>query len=197
MLNPAAEAGDVQVNVPEADSDSEYETVPKKVKNTTQTGPMPVKESPSGQDTVQVDSAAEGQSIANESADADNAPQDTAMTDADWLRSRTSRLLGLAEEEEDATSKVVDDGSDTEEIIMEQKASQQDNTASAPDGQTLEVEEPCVDEAEEKIRTSLRLYLRNLSYKVLEDDLRTSFASFGNLEEVRLIFPFPCPPPFS
>jgi multiple RNA-binding domain-containing protein 1 len=39
---------------------------------------------------------------------------------------------------------------------------------------------------EEKILKHRRLYVRNLPFDVLEDDLRDHFSAFGELEEVRL-----------
>lgn len=191
MLDPAAEVADARVTVPEADSDSEYENVPKKAKNTTQAPAVPQKTSAQvEQNPTQPNLAADDMPTDDAGAGTDAAPQDTTMSDADWLRSRTSRLLGLAEEEESPAPQPAEIDSDSEEVVVEQKVRHEHNNKSASDDQAQQVEKPDVDETEEKIRASLRLYLRNLSYNVSEDDLRTAFASFGNLEEVRPSFSF-------
>ena len=41
----------------------------------------------------------------------------------------------------------------------------------------------------EVVRSSMRLFVRNLPYDVKEEHLETEFAPFGNLEEVSYSFP--------
>ncbi|GAB7351659.1 hypothetical protein MBLNU459_g2260t1 [Dothideomycetes sp. NU459] len=190
VLDPTADVGDARVTVPEADSDSEYENVPKKVKGTTQSQTVPFPAKPSTHSHPTEDGTA---AQANEDTELDEEPEDapaqtTAISDDDWLRSRTSRLLGLAEDDEAGTPQVTGDQSDTDAPAptVAQAISQEDTMTKDMDEHAQEASSSSVDEAEEKIRTSLRLYLRNLSYKVTEDDLRDTFAVFGNLEEVHV-----------
>jgi len=119
-------------------------------------------------------------------------------SDADWLRSRTTRLLGLTDGNDDNTA------SSTRHAINAQypaDAAQQlpptvETTHEAYAGPVRGDEEEHIIETdanvtsstsgpEDQIRESKRLYLRNLSYTLTEDDLRTTFSHFGNLIEVR------------
>ena len=116
--------------------------------------------------------------------------------DADWLRSRTSRLLGLDDEDEggarDQQSPEVDSvasqnptGGARTLVVDEGNEGSPDTTA---DHSTIEFATPAEAEhkadVEVKIRGSKRLYLRNLAYNITEDDLRESFSEFGDLIEV-------------
>jgi multiple RNA-binding domain-containing protein 1 len=112
--------------------------------------------------------------------------EDQAVSDSDWLRSKTSRLLGLLDEDEQAdfappaqtaTVAPVDDMDvDTPAESTEQSAINGSAGATAP---------PQVDTNIENIRISARLFIRNLSYDTKESDLEPVFAPFGKIEEVR------------
>jgi hypothetical protein len=172
-----------KVVVPEADSDSEYENVPKKQKSAASA--VKAAAVPPTTDAMLVDQPTSTQP---DQADESTTQQDTPMNDDDWMRSRTSRLLGLSNEEEE------------EEAANTVRPSH--TVASSPSPEPTDLppvrvakEEPAfegfedepakpVDEVEEKVRASQRLYLRNLSYATREDDLRAAFAGFGNLGEV-------------
>lgn len=119
--------------------------------------------------------------------EAEQAPQ----SDADWLRSRTSRLLGLLdedEEEEAAASKPPnreanpsdDDSADREEPEPEPSSTHNDDNVP-------QSEDP-PDANIDTIRTSGRLFVRNLPYNAAESDLQPLFLPFGKTDEV--CFPF-------
>jgi multiple RNA-binding domain-containing protein 1 len=179
----AAQELDAKVVVPEADSDSEYENVPKKSKSAAPAvKPLPV---PTTTDAMDVDTPAPTQT---DQVDANAEPateQDTVMNDDDWMRSRTSRLLGLRdddEEEEAATTRPSHTvaASPSPEPVPQPEPATKDEEFEGFEDEPV----PPTDEVEEKVRASQRLYLRNLSYATQEDDLRGAFTSFGNLEEV-------------
>lgn len=109
-------------------------------------------------------------------------------SDADWLRSRTSRLLGL-NDDETGEHKIDDDtnGATTfseAQDVHPQRIVQDQEEIRSQQPEEQEAETPSVDEVEQKIHVSARLYLRNLSYAVTEDDLRKRFTDFGDLQEV-------------
>lgn len=111
------------------------------------------------------------------------------VSDADWLRSKTSRLLGLLDEEEQAefesqkVNEPIEAPADTSdesrnaaiENTKSQAAANADCTAQPPSENDTTID---------LIRTSARLFVRNLAYDLTETDLRPLFAPFGKLEEV-------------
>lgn len=114
------------------------------------------------------------------------------VSDSDWLRSKTSRLLGLLDEDEQAA--------------FEQPAAPVDDTPVADSDVGMpnapRPEKPAVNDSEkaptaaevdtniENIRISARLFIRNLSYETRESDLEPLFSPFGKIEEVRLLYSF-------
>lgn len=187
-VNIAAQELDTKVVVPEADSDSEYESVPKKQKSVAPAvKPPPV---PAATDAMDIDKPSLPQGDQVEEGAQPTTEQDTVMNDDDWMRSRTSRLLGLADEQEEeeatATSRpshTVATSPSPEPALQPEPAAKEEEFEGFED----ETTQP-MDDVEEKVRASQRLYLRNLSYATREDDLRTAFAGFGNLEEVSTAF---------
>lgn len=207
----AAQNEEAKVQLPEADSDSEYENVPKKVKSAPAVNSVhePAQQSqPTQPDAMDVDNL-----IASAEADANKsqhpsedeplpATSTAPISDDDWLRSRTSRLLGLNGEDEDDMGPAVPalpsprhdqlraDDSDFEgfddDVTTTKQPQLQPDQPEVQDQEQL----PAVDETDEKVRASQRLYLRNLSYKVTEDALRSAFDGFGNLGEVSGSFCF-------
>jgi multiple RNA-binding domain-containing protein 1 len=116
----------------------------------------------------------------NEAAQVQN-ESSKAKSDADWLRSKTSRLLDLVDDDEaPARSMPIPSTQTTTSIAPDQKGKANESQADT------EMETETVNVDEEAIRLSRRLFLRNLSYSITEDDLRAGFAQFGNLEEVRI-----------
>ncbi|KAF2839370.1 RNA-binding domain-containing protein [Patellaria atrata CBS 101060] len=180
-----------QTIVEDGDSDSEYEVVPKKSKNA----------STSISNTTSV-----GQAISSTNQDQENdqanppaipdeevptvVPRDTSQSDADWLRSKTSRLLEL----DDGYS-----GAEGTRVSMSQDkdtgpAEEMRNIAVAlPNQDTLEETGPATAISTDQVKTESdtnkdtgRLFLRNLPYTVTEDDLREYFNAFGSLDEVHI-----------
>lgn len=191
---------DPKISLPEADSDSEYEAVPKKSKVAEiDASPQPVAQTPAPPAAAMdvdelVASGAAGSDEKQDIAEDTSAGAPTGVTDDDWMRSRTSRLLGIVDDDEEeeqsgiapttAPRPIQQDKVDSD---FEGFGDDEDTKAVAPPETThdddVETTLP-MDQIEEKIRQSQRLYLRNLSYNVTEDDLRSSFESFGNLDEV-------------
>lgn len=103
------------------------------------------------------------------------------VSDVDWLRSRTNRVLDFVEDDDDepaATAiarKIEPEAPRIPEAVEEPTAIQ-----------TTDLEQPEISlpSEEDKIRDTGRLYLRNLHFDVTEDDLRDHFSRFGSLEEV-------------
>lgn len=189
-VNIAAQELDTKVVVPEADSDSEYENVPKKQKSAAPAvKPPPV---PPTTDAMEVEQPAP---VQMEQVDESTEPakeQDTAMNDDDWMRSRTSRLLGLADDDEEEEAATTTRPSHTVAASpTPEPVPQPESAANDEEFEGFEDEPaPPTDEVEEKVRASQRLYLRNLSYATQEDDLRSAFTEFGNLEEVSTTFSY-------
>jgi multiple RNA-binding domain-containing protein 1 len=109
----------------------------------------------------------------------------SAQTDDDWLRSRTSRLLDL-EEDEEREARLQDEEDDVspeyrmvapEILAATVKETQQEN-GEPTDSEELESKSAIA-------RSRGRLYLRNLPFTATEDELREHFATYGALEEVR------------
>lgn len=185
----------VDVHVPEAESDSEYENVPKKAKSANMEKPAPPQQDPTAMDVDEL--VAEGAAQSEQPQQPEDTPADppAALTDDDWLRSRTSRLLGLAgdDEEEDESAPPPTTSATT---LPQQDKVEEDfegfKDDANPSEQTLPVvtedveleDAPPMNDVEAKVRQSQRLYLRNLSYNITEDDLRSAFDGFGNLDEV-------------
>lgn len=126
----------------------------------------------------------------------------TIRSDADWLRSRTSRLLGLEEEDEaeqdnpptSLPRKIIEEASDSEdEKDPDQQPDEQahpDNVTGEDVGKPTDDQEvpPVATQADEiaiKIRETRRLYIRNLAYNVTNEDLQSCFGGFGKINEVR------------
>ncbi|BFZ64076.1 Multiple RNA-binding domain-containing protein 1 [Saitoella coloradoensis] len=116
------------------------------------------------------------------------AAQPEGMSDMDWLRSRTNRLLDL--DEEDTSMPPVRPPAAT--AVVREVASNPSGSETAPD-----VAEPQDEEAEvhgaaaeeeilEQIQSTSRLFLRNLPFTATEDDLRALFGQFGEVEEAHI-----------
>jgi multiple RNA-binding domain-containing protein 1 len=116
--------------------------------------------------------------------------QDQPQSDADWLRSRTSRLLGLLDDEEQAehyTHKVPEEN-ERESPVSEQGASETSDIRHPPELEQT-VGDRDVDADVALIRSSGRLFLRNLPYDASEVDLEPMFSPFGKIEEVSVTHP--------
>ncbi|EKV11275.1 Nucleotide-binding, alpha-beta plait [Penicillium digitatum] len=127
------------------------------------------------------------------------------VSDADWLRSKTSRLLGLLDEEEQdefdqhkaAASTTLPTKTASPPVSSRAESPQRDeesrtaaidkivpNTTDVDSVTEAMPEDPNVD----LIRNSARLFLRNLAYDTTESDLQPIFERFGNIEEIHIAF---------
>ena len=112
-------------------------------------------------------------------------------SDADWLRSRTSRLLGLLDDEEvqEPTVRTVirQDKISSDDRSTELHGSTRDSAANAQTEQEvdqLEAVQPDNAASEDTGLKYNRLFIRNLAYDITEMDLRAQFEQYGSLHEV-------------
>jgi multiple RNA-binding domain-containing protein 1 len=145
-----------------------------------------VVETPSVVEVVYDDSAPQDPDAEMEDAK-ETAP--TPATDVDWLRARTSRTLGLVSDSEDSDNEKDPQAKDEASVVSEDEEPDYTDTNQTP--VTPPATDPSGTEqptksttADSKILNTGRLFLRNLVYGVTEDDLRTIFAPYGELEEV-------------
>ncbi|KAK8163889.1 hypothetical protein IWX90DRAFT_242754 [Phyllosticta citrichinensis] len=177
------------VQVEEAESDEEYQTVEKKPKRVSP--PPPAEPIPAPKDTKETEPEASQPAL--EDAEDAQAPAGP-VTDEDWLRSKTSRLLGLVDDnEEEATlrpkpsdvdkSADVSGNSHARDVVQDlARDVAQDQEDQSPDSKSSEQVETEID----KIHQTGRLFLRNLPYDVSEDEIRKAFRTHGDLEEVHV-----------
>ncbi|SMQ49722.1 unnamed protein product [Zymoseptoria tritici ST99CH_1A5] len=188
-----SEAKDVTV-VADAPSDNEYETVPKKAKKSKQE--HAVAETSDGAPQEEVARSPEV-SVDIEMNTDQAEPASTAVSDADWARSRTSRLLGLLDDDEEETAAAKpsadSDEADDDDATVPVRTSKPDDQVTNPE---ISIPTPPMDDNEaqeasgdveiEAVRSSMRLFVRNLPFNVQKEDLQAEFASYGNLEEVHV-----------
>lgn len=125
--------------------------------------------------------------------DAEAAAEGGPVSDADWLRSKTSRLLGLLDEDEQAdfeqhkaeepAESPTRDNDESRNTVIENIGTN-DVTNDDDDDDHMAQKTPEHDQNVDLIRISARLFLRNLAYDIREDDLQPLFAPFGKIEEV-------------
>lgn len=130
-------------------------------------------------------------------------------TDADWMRSRTSRLLGLLDDDEEDAAGQATQKPEPEELskshvkndINSSLSASQNRAVDAPvEGKSAgitntETSEDSLDaESSERqaIGQSGRLFLRNLAYTITEDDLRSLFDPNHKVDEVSRVMCVPC-----
>lgn len=184
----------------EAASDDEYEEVPRKAKRT-KVEDQPADHSPA-EDTPTEPTKPD--MVGDEEKPTDDVPAQGPVSDADWARSRTSRLLGLLDDDEEeeehsrpkarADSAELSDADDAPPTrpaaVQPVREAQQPVQAPTPPEQPESTQPETATEAS-GVRASMRLFLRNLPYDVQDEALRSEFAPYGNLEEVCMTsFPF-------
>lgn len=175
----------------EAPGDDEYEKVPKKAK----------KAKPVVEEVTQDQPAVVEEVGADVTDPATLQDSNGPVSDADWARSRTSRLLGLLDddEEEEATAGATKHDSDASDDEMEvdtpaqpvrvaQEASEAATSIPTSPAEASSPTDPNADPEIEAVRSSMRLFVRNLPYDVQKEDLQAEFVSFGNLEDVSYSF---------
>lgn len=187
----------------EGGSDDEYQVVSKKSKRTLELSEKPARDSrrpvansehaQPPEDQQKPEEEVRNAAEAVEESISSGGP----VSDVDWLRSRTSRLLGLDDDKDESAKPLVEDedGLSSDEVAGNDV--QRKDTPKSPEprgdehhGQDVD-EEGQGDAAENAARGTSRLFLRNLPYDVSEDDLRSRFQSFGSLQEVRKRHSFP------
>ena len=190
------EIGDSKTQAETNQSDEEYEEVPKNTKRRKPASDAPnasleeVVEAPIT--SLENDTNEPTSEAGMESTSGDQ----PAVSDSDWARSRTSRLLGLLDDEEeeaaDSNRKAVSDFSDDDEepekgLSKVQQVNEPESSIPTPPSDPMDEDTATpTDPHVEAVRSSMRLFVRNLPYDVKESDLETEFESFGNLEEVRI-----------
>jgi len=172
------------LELPEGESDDEYEAVPKKTKRNI---------SPQISDSQPVDLPEVLNPTVEQSAQTNQADGEASnamdATDDDWLRSRTNRLLDLIDPTDIS---VLGNGSAHMKVEMISKpmeeAAEPIKTAEVAE---MEDEDPEFegfsdkpDPVLEAIKANGRLFVRNLPYSATEDDLKEHFKPYGSLEEV-------------
>lgn len=185
-----------------AGSDEEYEPVPKKLKNERGSeGKTQVLEPPKRE--ASPPQSEEAMKRARIGTDADRQElSDTlpAASDADWLRSRTSRLLGLVDDDN-----ALDRGASSEHEEIHQKVTQPmvegaESSGGANEGVQMDDEASEANEiamaspsteVEDRKFGNGRLFVRNLTYTITEEELRQHFAAgaYGTIQEVSCFFP--------
>ena len=169
------------------ESDDEYEDVPRRPSQ------RPAQGASAHASATPAPPVADGEILAPAPPDqpARDAPQVSAdATDDDWLRSRTSRLLDLVDPDDPGFSARPPSSIPAATTTAEQQEAPHDGTSAHAIGMGEDGPGPAGPESAEDIaklveKTS-RLFLRNLSYAVTEDDVRKYYGKFGNLEEVSI-----------
>ncbi|CEJ54075.1 Putative Multiple RNA-binding domain-containing protein [Penicillium brasilianum] len=120
------------------------------------------------------------------------------VSDSDWLRSKTSRLLGLLDEDEQAEfdqHKVAQPAESSRDVEESRTAAFEDvhpqpvtDDATVEDGDAVETTPERPDPNVDLIRDSARLFVRNLAYDTTDADLQPLFAPFGKLDEIHVAF---------
>lgn len=176
----------------EARSDEVYEHVPKKRKQreSEEENVMPA-EPPVPEDVPSTEAGrlSSNRDLSQEAAqEATHEPsiKSLAASDADWIRSRTSRLLGLVDDDDLQPTALPEDAStekvgltEVPELVKERSVSD----TSVQTDEELEVERAILGN---EAAGNGRLFVRNLTYTTTKEDLRKHFedGGHGTVEEV-------------
>lgn len=201
MVNPTEEPAPV-VNQPTQDT-STTEELPSHTKKARVQEPIVVRTEEEQKPEV-VDQSGEIESGDSPMLDDQKEEGEVApVSDSDWLRSKTSRLLGLLDEDEQAefNGPKVEEPAKPQSPINDEPESRNEaienivpQTAANNDDEDDEEQEDVVHTTAEQnknidlIRDSARLFVRNLAYDTKDADLEPLFAEFGKLQEVSRIF---------
>lgn len=178
-----------QAAVPEDESDNEYQVIEKKAKTAHAAAPSAT---PAVVPPVQADDApvaeASGDTPEQSEQDTENAPVATEapVSDADWLRPRTNRVLDLVEDD-DPSPQPTSNVPQSPEFAMQEEAEPEKMDVDQPEQLASTNDEVDAAPATEtdKVRQTGRLYLRNLHFDITSDDIREHFSKYGVIEEVR------------
>lgn len=116
------------------------------------------------------------------------------VSDADWLRGKTSRLLGLIDDDEDLDD-ARDDGPVHPAVSpprarsapSDKDSGEQEGPNKNQDRDSSNVNDKETSDGDANIqllRNTGRLFVRNLPYNCTEKDLQSVFSPFGKIEEV-------------
>ncbi|KAI1657588.1 hypothetical protein F4813DRAFT_389323 [Daldinia decipiens] len=189
--------------VEEGASDDEYEVVPSRRKKS-----QPIENAKLVVPTLSVaDGGTDGQPQAEpdivEEPREEAVPTATSVvettsgvtaTDGDWLRSRTSRLLDLVEDEDIVPITAPPEDQPSGPSLQEHEPEvvdatlDEDRVMKDPTPQPNE-DEPDIETKDgtlDTVRKTKRLFVRNLPYSTTEDELRSYFERFGDIEEVHV-----------
>lgn len=116
--------------------------------------------------------------------------ESSAASDADWLRSRTSRLLGLVDDDDVQITALSGDAPTEKKGVSEVPELVREGSVSDASVQTDKEVEVAGAILEKEAAGSGRLFVRNLTYTTTEEDLRKHFEDGGHgiIEEVHLCF---------
>lgn len=169
-------------DVAEGDSDEEYQVLSKKPKIAPQKPLLPAE---SVADATRHKQASEdekrqlgGNDVCHDApAESTSGP----VSDGDWLRSRTNRVLDLVELDQEVPQSAIHGSQQTaaEEPLHDRLGRPEETTE-----EVMQQEVDATPSEEDKVRQTGRLFLRNLHFDVTEDDLRKHFAKHGSLNEV-------------
>ncbi|KAH8728375.1 hypothetical protein GQ44DRAFT_737613 [Phaeosphaeriaceae sp. PMI808] len=175
------------VNVPGEESDDDYQVIAKKPKTVTEimipstsNKRLPIR---AEHDSETTQDKTQQQDQLMEDVEEAVADKGGPVSDADWLRSRTNRVLDLVEDDELPAQNVPSTQIETEKHIPPETNAEQPVEIEQPDAQQ---QEAASSSEANKIQDTGRLYLRNLHFDVKEDELREHFSKFGSLEEVHV-----------
>lgn len=187
----------ITANLEDYQSDDQYQPVPKKRKKSAKDAPDedPERSNKAKQlTTSKVHEPVPAKVLAEDTAEEEVPKQlvisESTASDVDWIRSRTSRLLGLVDDDEDGVKLVNDSPLDAIREIEIGGQPQLDTTqqtsdaGSQTDDEILDQNEATALPVEETISTA-RLFVRNLSYNTSQADLRDYFGQHGAVSEVR------------
>jgi multiple RNA-binding domain-containing protein 1 len=186
-------------------SDDEYEVVPKKRKLVSETAPMEqdiatIPTPPAEEEQPKVEAAL----VEPEEAPMSTEEVPLPASDADWMRSRTSRLLGLMDDDEiDARASGPEPSLVTTTAGAKVDRAAPEGVQAVPEPVLAPVREAAIDLVQNEgtasdeapaataagtpsVQDTGRLFVRNLSYETKQDDLRGCFVTYGPVEEVRL-----------
>ena len=176
--------------MPEDESDDEYQVISKKPKIAEEPAAVAANPQPTAAEASATELQVEVADGGDAMEDVQGAPavEQGPVSDADWLRSRTNRVLELVEDDEAPSNATV-------ATVPQETAPQTHVTAASspgvveaqPELQPQAEEQPdnaAAPDEEDKIRETGRLYLRNLHYEVTEDEIKEQFSKHGALEEV-------------
>jgi multiple RNA-binding domain-containing protein 1 len=190
LVETVAPAEEVMPAVVDAgdESDNEYQVIAKKPK----TSGAPSDDVAAEEPELEQAPAAQAPAVAADTGDAmedvqeTNAAEQGPVSDADWLRSRTNRVLDLVEDDEEPKATAPQSKPVAQTRAAPKAVEERPEPVPATETPTVDA----VLSEEDKIRDTGRLYLRNLHFEVAENEIRDHFTKYGSLQEVRRIISY-------